>query len=498
MSVDLRKNKDSLLAAWQDVVDEKSDTNWAVFGYEGTSNVLRVVEKGDGDLEEMVDELNSGKIMYAYCRVQDPNTNLWKNVIINWQGEGVPEIKKGAAARHINDIHNLFRGAHVTINARTEDDIDEETIKDKVAKSSGANYSFHKEIAKPMAEPERVSSVYKRTKPAEEIKVNVRDQFWEKQEKEEQQRIAEEKRKSANERKNIEMERKAREEHDQSELEKDYEDRRKRASSLRHERAAEAASLVAQRENDPRAKFEQHTSQYAAEKKMPPAPPKKIKHTFLDQQQQEAPPPRKEPIQLPREPSPPPREPSPPPRREPSPPPREPSPPPREPSPPRQPSPPIREPSPEPEPQQPVSRPTSEVPATRNLLAEGLPKRQDSDEEEEEEQNWDEPGGEEFEGPPEVTPITQEPESSYAHEDEPPDAGYAHGAEKRISGMMEQSSLRAKALYDYQAADETEITFDPDDIITNIEQVDEGWWVGTGPDGTHGMFPANYVELIEE
>ena len=42
-----------------------------------------------------------------------------------------------------------------------------------------------------------------------------------------------------------------------------------------------------------------------------------------------------------------------------------------------------------------------------------------------------------------------------------------------------------------------EITFDPDDIITNIEMFDEGWWKGTSPSGHFGMFPANYVELIE-
>lgn len=54
----------------------------------------------------------------------------------------------------------------------------------------------------------------------------------------------------------------------------------------------------------------------------------------------------------------------------------------------------------------------------------------------------------------------------------------------------------ARALYDYQAADETEISFDPDDVITNIDQIDEGWWQGVSPDGTFGLFPANYVELI--
>ena len=45
-------------------------------------------------------------------------------------------------------------------------------------------------------------------------------------------------------------------------------------------------------------------------------------------------------------------------------------------------------------------------------------------------------------------------------------------------------------------ADDSEITFDPGDIITDIEQIDDGWWQGTAPDGRHGLFPANFVELI--
>jgi len=48
----------------------------------------------------------------------------------------------------------------------------------------------------------------------------------------------------------------------------------------------------------------------------------------------------------------------------------------------------------------------------------------------------------------------------------------------------------------YCSDEDNEISFDPDDIITDIEKVDEGWWIGTGPDGTRGMFPANYVEEI--
>lgn len=32
----------------------------------------------------MVDELSGGKMMYAFLRVTDPNTQLPKNVLVNW------------------------------------------------------------------------------------------------------------------------------------------------------------------------------------------------------------------------------------------------------------------------------------------------------------------------------------------------------------------------------------------------------------------------------
>ena len=38
----------------------------------------------DGDLDELVDELNEGKMLYAAIKVVDPNTNLPKIVFINW------------------------------------------------------------------------------------------------------------------------------------------------------------------------------------------------------------------------------------------------------------------------------------------------------------------------------------------------------------------------------------------------------------------------------
>uniref|UniRef100_H3CGM9 Cortactin n=1 Tax=Tetraodon nigroviridis TaxID=99883 RepID=H3CGM9_TETNG len=58
----------------------------------------------------------------------------------------------------------------------------------------------------------------------------------------------------------------------------------------------------------------------------------------------------------------------------------------------------------------------------------------------------------------------------------------------------EDLGITAVALYDYQAAGDDEISFDPDDVITNIEMIDEGWWRGVCR-GAYGLFPANYVEV---
>ncbi|XP_059927114.1 src substrate protein p85-like isoform X2 [Gadus macrocephalus] len=93
---------------------------------------------------------------------------------------------------------------------------------------------------------------------------------------------------------------------------------------------------------------------------------------------------------------------------------------------------------------------------------------------------------EELEAPP-TTPGGQPEEDLYQNvEAEPGDVAPGDGGEDQ--------GVTAVALYDYQAAGEDEISFDPDDIITNIEMIDEGWWRGVCG-GAYGLFPANYVEV---
>ncbi|CAG9532708.1 unnamed protein product [Cercopithifilaria johnstoni] len=73
-------------------------------------------------------------------------------------------------------------------------------------------------------------------------------------------------------------------------------------------------------------------------------------------------------------------------------------------------------------------------------------------------------------------------------------------AESEVTPAMKDAKpshgVRVIALWDYQAADETEISFNPDDVITEVDQIDEGWWRGRAPDGHYGLFPSNYVSLL--
>jgi len=57
------------------------------------------------------------------------------------------------------------------------------------------------------------------------------------------------------------------------------------------------------------------------------------------------------------------------------------------------------------------------------------------------------------------------------------------------------SRPQAKALYEYQAADATELGFAVGDIITVTKQDNSGWWEGEC-NGKAGMFPGNFVELL--
>ncbi|XP_035514659.1 drebrin-like b isoform X7 [Morone saxatilis] len=419
MAVNLSKNGPALTAAFKEVVDEKSNTNWALFTYEGNSNDIRLADKGDGGLEELVEELNSGKVMYAFCRVQDPNSGLPKYVLINWTGEGVKDARKGLCANHVSSMANFLKGAHVTINARAEEDVEPEAIMQKVAKASGANYSFHKEASSRFQDsgPQGpVGSVYQKTNAMSEIRKTNKDNFWAQAEKEEEKRRQEERRKAEEERKILEKDTKDREAKEA--MQRDKRDK-ERATQIDQQKKYQQQQESESKEHE-KQRWEEHEENQAAQKKA-------VKRGESVEKANEA-----------------------------------------------------------------ASLISQRAVNPREMFKQRERGMTPSDS--------DVPAAAPASPQPEEAPPAAISHIEEAVYEEPAQVvEEINSYEVTAEVTAEETSDRgvcARALYDYQAADDTEISFDPDDIITGIEMIDEGWWRGYSPDGHFGMFPANYVELI--
>ena len=63
-------------------------------------------------------------------------------------------------------------------------------------------------------------------------------------------------------------------------------------------------------------------------------------------------------------------------------------------------------------------------------------------------------------------------------------AAHAHAHAAHAGG------LSATVLYEYAAAEENELSLVVNDVISNIEQIDEGWWQGYDSQGKYGLFPS--------
>jgi hypothetical protein len=75
-------------------------------------------------------------------------------------------------------------------------------------------------------------------------------------------------------------------------------------------------------------------------------------------------------------------------------------------------------------------------------------------------------------------------------------AGVAAGAGIAAASGSSGEGQRALVQFDYEKAEDNEIELREGEYVTNIDMVDEDWWMGTNAQGEQGLFPSNYVELV--
>ncbi|KAI5449642.1 actin binding protein, variant 2 [Naganishia albida] len=126
--------------AYQTVLKGDPKVEWAIFSLASAGNELKLQATGSG-LDDLEEEFMDGRIQYAFARVEDPNSNLEKFVQINWCGEGVPERQKGHFNTYASQISSFLKNSHLTIQARNEADITPDHILKRMNESSGSKYS---------------------------------------------------------------------------------------------------------------------------------------------------------------------------------------------------------------------------------------------------------------------------------------------------------------------------------------------------------------------
>merc|ERR1719295_2509072 len=464
-------------------------------------------------MDELVQELNPSAIMYAFVRI-DCSSDLHEFVFLHWQGESCPAARKGRAATHLRDVEQYFPGHHVTITARCEEDIDSEDIIEKATKIAKSKFDFKDKnsSSSDVGQSGPVGSTHKRIIPQNELpKMSEREKFWQAEENREQERIAEERQRKASEAQKLDADRKRREEEEtkarealikdrekkisaqfrgkegsekqrdaaerakwEAQQEEDMRDeleRRNRGEEMKRKRSEEARQLIQQKSHEARAVFEQHTAYGqmvrktssssvkpgTKAKKWPPEEPvgsppplasAAIKVSTKEEQQDS---PAAAGASF---------------------------------SPPSQAN------------ANHISTDDIVVPPPASFGNNSQPQLSPSPPPPPPAQ--DEPPQLQQQ-PPDVTNNPSQPDliqdvTKKANPDVTSGGGAGGGG--GTSKTAEYGTC-AVALYDYQAADDTEISFDPGQVITHIDKIDPGWWQGLSPAGAYGLFPSNYVELID-
>jgi len=512
MSLNLHKYGLEMQAAWKEVMSDESDIDWALFGYLPNTFELKLVGKGDSGMDELVQELNPSAIMYAFVRI-DCSSDLHEFVFLHWQGESCPAARKGRAATHLRDVEQYFPGHHVTITARCEEDIDSEDIIEKATKIAKSKFDFKDKnsSSSDVGQSGPVGSTHKRIIPQNELpKMSEREKFWQAEENREQERIAEERQRKASEAQKLDADRKRREEEEtkarealikdrekkisaqfrgkegsekqrdaaerakwEAQQEEDMRDeleRRNRGEEMKRKRSEEARQLIQQKSHEARAVFEQHTAYGQMVRKTSSSsvkPGTKAKKWPPEEPAGSPPPLASAAVKVSTKEE-------------------------------QQDSPAAAGASFSPPPQANANHISTDdivVPPPASFGNNSQPQLSPSPpppppEQEEPPQLQQQP--------PDVTNNPSQPDLIQdVTKKSNPDVTSGGGAGGGGTSKTAEYGTCAVALYDYQAADDTEISFDPGQVITHIDKIDPGWWQGLSPAGVYGLFPSNYVELID-
>lgn len=123
------------------VRDADPNTTWMIIS--PNSSKEYEPEFTGSSFSEYLETFDETKVQYGFGRVIPPGSDVAKNILIGWCPDSATMKTRASFAANFGTVaNNVLKGYHVQITARDEDDLNEKDILDKVSASAGARYSI--------------------------------------------------------------------------------------------------------------------------------------------------------------------------------------------------------------------------------------------------------------------------------------------------------------------------------------------------------------------
>lgn len=138
--INISTNGKAIQTAYSEVVRGDGDFTWVIYGPD-KSKAYQVAETGS-DFNEFLASFDESQIQFGLARVNPPNSDVFKNLLIGWCPDAAPLKSRSSFAQNFAEVSRLLKGYHVQVTARDADDLDKNDLLARLSAAAGARYSI--------------------------------------------------------------------------------------------------------------------------------------------------------------------------------------------------------------------------------------------------------------------------------------------------------------------------------------------------------------------
>ncbi|KAK3586525.1 hypothetical protein CHS0354_035061 [Potamilus streckersoni] len=132
-------DKNSIREAYDDVRDDKTETNWCILKYEGDKISL---ESRGVDMDEFRSHFTDDQRVFGFVRMYtgDELSRRAKFALISWVGHDVGALKRAKMSTDKAAVKDVIKNFAAEYLASEKSELSDDYIRDILIKAGGANY----------------------------------------------------------------------------------------------------------------------------------------------------------------------------------------------------------------------------------------------------------------------------------------------------------------------------------------------------------------------